>query len=125
MKPGQRSYIPGIGYIAINSVEPVELAQLTDADALLDGFPTAESLQNEIRSLYTAEAHKKLTPFRIRFSVYPLREQRRITKERQKEKLRQKEIQQRNQDDQQKEFVTQTLDKLLKMSKPDGTRNGH
>jgi len=116
MKPGQRSYIPGVGYIAIVSVEPVELAQLTDADAVLDGFPTAELLRDEIQSLYTADALKELSPFRIRFSVYPPREQKRIAKERKKEKQRQKEISQRNRDDQQQEFIDQTLDKLMKMS---------
>jgi len=115
MKSGQRSYVPGVGYIAIISVEPVKLAQLTDADAILDGFPTAELLRNEIRSLYAAETLENLTPFRIRFSVYPPREQKRIAKERQEEKQRQKESSQRNRDDQQQEFVTQTLDKLMKM----------
>ena len=119
MKPGQRSYIPGVGYIAITSVDPVELTQLTDADALLDGFPTAESLRNEIRSLYTTVAQKKLTPFRIRFSVYSPREQRQITKERQKEKQKKKECLLRDRDDKQQEFVSQRLDKLRQMSEPD------
>ena len=118
MKPGQRSYIPGIGYIAIVSVEPMELARLTDDDALLDGFPSADLLRKEIRSLYTADMRKKLTPFRIRFSVYPPREQQKITKERQKQKQEQKL--QQNHDTSKKEFVNKTLDKLLKMSKPGG-----
>ena len=117
MKSGQRSYIPGVGYIAIVSVEPVELARLTDADAILDGFPTVELLRSEIRLLYTADARKKLTPFRIRFSVYPPREQKRIAKERQKEKQKHRESLQHNRDDRQKEFVDQTLEKLMKMSK--------
>ena len=125
MKPGQRSYVPGIGYIAIDSVEPVELTQLTDADAVLDGFLTAELLRKEIRSLYTAETLKKLTPFRIRFSVYPPHEQKRITKERQQEKQRQKEDLQRNRDARQKECVDQTLDKLLQMSEGDSRPRKH
>ena len=29
MRPGQRSYIPGAGYVAIERVEPVALAELT------------------------------------------------------------------------------------------------
>jgi len=117
MKPGQRSYIPGVGYISIDSVEPVELAQLTDADAKPDGFPTAELLRNEIRALYTADTLKNLIPFRICFSVYPPREQKRIAKERQKEKQKQKECLQQNHDDRKQEFIDQTLDKLRKMSK--------
>ena len=117
MKPGQRSYIPGVGYIAIVSVEPVELARLTDADAIPDGFPTAEVLRKEIISLYTMETQKTLTPFRIRFSVYPPQEQNRITKERQMEKLRKKAASQHNRDSWQQEQIDQTLDKLLMMSK--------
>ena len=114
MKPGQRSYIPGVGYIAIVSVEPVELARLTDTDAVLDGFPTADLLRAEIRSLYSAEVRKKLTPYRIRFSVYSPKDQQRITKERAKQKQKQKL--QKNRDDLQKTQVAQTLDKLKKMS---------
>ena len=55
MKPGQRSYIPGIGYIAVTNVERVELDQLTDADALLDGFQTADALRAELCTLYDAD----------------------------------------------------------------------
>ena len=111
MKSGQRSYIPGVGYIAIENVEPIELSRLTDADAVLDGFLSAELLRNEIRTLYTLEEQKKLTPFRIRFSVFPPREQQKIAKERKKQKRQQ------NRDVQQQEFVVQTLDKLLNMTK--------
>lgn len=115
MKPGQRSYVPGIGYIAIISVEPIELSLLTDADALLDGFPTAELLRAEIRSLYTAEALATQIPYRIRFSVYPQSEQKRIKKEQQKKKQNAKlKI---NRDRLQSELVAQNLDKLLRMCK--------
>ncbi|MCH7864776.1 MAG: hypothetical protein IIC56_06125, partial [Proteobacteria bacterium] len=40
MKPGQRSYIPGAGYIRVASVDPVELESLTDADAVIICVPT-------------------------------------------------------------------------------------
>jgi len=121
MKSGQRSYVPGVGYIAVISVEPVEMARLTDADAVRDGFSTADLLRKEIRTLYAAEKRKKLTPFRVCFSVYPPLEQQRISKERQKQKQERKRKQSR--DIQQQEFITQTLDKLLKLSKPEGKRN--
>jgi len=114
MKAGQRSYIPGVGYIAIISVEPVKLARLTNDDALLDGFPTAELLRKEIRTLYTAEARKELTPYKICFSVYPPEEQQWIKTERQKQKREQKHKKNRN--TQQEEFVNQTLGKLREMS---------
>jgi hypothetical protein len=81
MKPGQRSYIPGVGYIAITHVEPVELANLTDADAVLDGFPSADCLRDELCALYDADVLARRTPYMIRFSVYPLCEQQKITEE--------------------------------------------
>ena len=34
MKSGQRSYIPGAGYIRVLEVVPVDIDQLTDADAI-------------------------------------------------------------------------------------------
>ena len=110
MKSGQRSYVPGIGYIAIISVEPVELTRLTDADAVLDGFPTADLLRNEICTLYGEKTRKELIPFMVRFSVYPPWEQQKIAQERQ----RQKQNLQQNRDTYQQECVTQTLAKLLK-----------
>ena len=113
MRQGQRSYIPGIGYIAITCVEPVELALLTDADAILDGFPSAELLRAELHTLYTPDVIAKMTPYRIRFSVYPPREQQRFAKERQKKK---KEQQKKNRNILPQDFVAQTLDKLQKMS---------
>ena len=48
MKSGQRSYIPGAGYIRVLSVEPVELAALTDDDARPDGFASADALRHEL-----------------------------------------------------------------------------
>ena len=122
MKSGQRSYVPGIGYVAIVSVEPVELTGLTDDDAALDGFPSAESLRNEICTLYPEEVLENLTPFKVRFSVYPPDEQQEIAEERrrtkQKEKqqksLRQDEYQQIK-DAHQQEYVSQTLEKIRKM----------
>jgi hypothetical protein len=42
MRTGQRSYIPGAGYVRIDGVDEVQIADLTDADAVPDGFSTAE-----------------------------------------------------------------------------------
>jgi hypothetical protein len=67
MKSGQRSYIPGVGYIRITTVEEVELAQLTDADALPDGFPTADALRAEIAKLYPDKLSGGYKAYRIVF----------------------------------------------------------
>lgn len=67
MRAGQRSYIPGVGPIQVTAVEPVEIDALTDADAIPDGFPSAEALQHELRTIYgdkLAGGHKT---FRIVF----------------------------------------------------------
>jgi hypothetical protein len=71
MKPGQRSYIPGAGYIRIESVEPVELASLTDADAIPDGFTTADALRAEIASIYAKELKQNKQPYRVCFRLAP------------------------------------------------------
>jgi len=82
MKPGQRSYIPGIGYIAVTNVERVELDQLTDADALLDGFQTADALRAELCTLYDADILAQRKAFKIKFAVCSESEQERIKEER-------------------------------------------
>lgn len=66
-RAGQRSYIPGDGYIWITAVDPVRLDELTDDDARLDGFSSASALLAEIQALYAdhlAEGHQA---YRLRF----------------------------------------------------------
>lgn len=69
MRNGQRSYIPGVGYVRIEQVEQVELANLTDADAVPDGFSSAESLRREIQELYAEKIAKGYKAFRVVFSL--------------------------------------------------------
>jgi hypothetical protein len=71
MSAGQRSYIPGIGYIRIEAVDPVPLTDLTDEDARLDGFPTADALRAEIDAIYSQYPDRGQQPFRIRFVLTP------------------------------------------------------
>ena len=75
MRSGQRSYIPGIGYITVLAVEEVALADLTDADAELDGFATGDALRSEIQSLYGDALAAGSLAFRVRFRVLDPREQ--------------------------------------------------
>jgi hypothetical protein len=69
MRAGQRSYIPTIGYIQIVTVEPVELTDLTDADAVPDGFPTADALRSELAELYADKIAAGYKAFRVVFTV--------------------------------------------------------
>lgn len=71
MKVGQRSYIPGVGYIRVTEVDEVDLAELTEEDARLDGFESAELLRSEIAQLYPEELAAKYRAFRVRFVMAP------------------------------------------------------
>ena len=71
MKAGQRSYIPGIGYIQITGVELVELEKLTEHDARLDGFSTRQEFIDEIHQLYADKIDAGYQTYRITFSLLP------------------------------------------------------
>jgi hypothetical protein len=76
MKTGQRSYIPGVGYIHVECVEPVEIEELVDADALPDGFASAELLRRELAELYATELAAGHRAYRVVFRVLPAEEKR-------------------------------------------------
>ena len=71
LKSGQRSFIPGAGYIWVQSVTPVELSELTDEDALPDGFPTADALRAEISAIYSQYPDRGQQAYRIKFALAP------------------------------------------------------
>lgn len=75
LKPGQRSYIPGAGYIRVLAVDAIEVANLTDDDARPDGFPTAAALQAELQTLYAAQLAAGQQAYRIRFELFSPDEQ--------------------------------------------------
>ena len=75
MRAGQRSYIPGVGYIRVSEVAAVELEELTDADALPDGVATAGALRREIQTLYAEKIAGGYQAFRVVFFVLPPEEQ--------------------------------------------------
>jgi hypothetical protein len=75
MKSGQRSYIPGAGYIRVVSVEPVDLGSLTDADALPDGFESADALRRELSTLYADQLAAGHRAYRLRFHLLSSEEQ--------------------------------------------------
>lgn len=86
LKSGQRSYIPGLGYIQVLSVEEVRFDELTDADAQPDGFETVQELRAEIQELYEKKETGALRTFRVLFSLLPDSEQKRIREERKRQK---------------------------------------
>ena len=69
MRTGQRSYIPGAGYIRVEQVEPVQLEHLTDADAIPDGFASADLLRDELQTLYGEKIAAGYQAFRVVFRL--------------------------------------------------------
>lgn len=67
MREGQRSYIPGVGGVRITVVESVELSELTDADAVPDGFADVTALRAELRLIYGDRLDSGYQPFRVVF----------------------------------------------------------
>ena len=86
MRAGQRSYIPGVGYIGVLAVDEVTLDALADEDARLDGFATAEALRAEIASLYEEQQAAGHRVFRVRFNVLDAKQQEACRKEKQRRK---------------------------------------
>jgi hypothetical protein len=82
LRCGGRSYIPGVGYIRITAVEGVELDQLTDADARLDGFDTADALREEIRRLYPSRLDAGYQAYRVAFELLPEDQQKKARRKR-------------------------------------------
>jgi len=68
-RAGQASYIPGVGYIRIETVDIVELDALTDDDARPDGFATADALRQEIHTLYPQPWPDGLAAYRVQFRL--------------------------------------------------------
>jgi len=69
MRAEQRSYIPGAGYIRIDRVEQVRLEDLTDEDAIPDGFATADALRSEIQEIYADRIAAGYGAYRVVFQL--------------------------------------------------------
>jgi len=67
--------IPGAGYIHVESVEHVELDELTDADAVPDGFASALALRGELAALYADQLAAGQRAYRVRFRLFNAEEQ--------------------------------------------------
>lgn len=63
---GQRAFCPGLGYLLIESVEPVEWADLDEDDAVADGFKSLREMKKTLLSIYPDDTDGKRW-WRIRF----------------------------------------------------------
>ena len=67
MSAGRRAYCPGLGYLDIEAVEPVTWDDLTEADAIADGFATLGKMKRVLLSIYPNRDDGKQW-WRVRFS---------------------------------------------------------
>jgi hypothetical protein len=70
-RAGQRSYIPGAGYIRIDAIDRVTLDELTEQDAKLDGFESLATLLAELQTMYAEELAAGHQAYRVRFHLLP------------------------------------------------------
>jgi hypothetical protein len=69
LKPGGRAFSPGLGWLAIESVEVVQLSHLTAADAHADGFQTLAAMKRTLAEIYPETAGDGKQWFRVAFHV--------------------------------------------------------
>ncbi len=65
VRPGSVHTVPWLGRLAIESVEPVELADLSAEDAAADGFESLSALRAVLAELYAPDAPGRW--YRVRF----------------------------------------------------------
>jgi hypothetical protein len=72
LRAGQMEFIPGLGRARITAFEAVRPADLSEEDAVLDGFDSRAAMMDELRVLY-GDRLESVACFRIRFT-YPVEE---------------------------------------------------
>ncbi len=71
VKPGDRVFTPGVGFLRIESIDVVDLSSLKAADAIADGFPSLRAMRKMLAELYPDAAGNRdgREWFRIAFKV--------------------------------------------------------
>jgi len=64
---GSRAFCPGLGYLNIESVEPVTLSELNEDDAKTDGFDSLTEMKKTLLSIYPDPTDGK-SWWRVRFN---------------------------------------------------------
>jgi hypothetical protein len=68
VKPGGRAFAPGVGWLRVATVEPVELSALREPDARSDGFGSLAEMLTALSALYPDHATDGKRWFRVAFS---------------------------------------------------------
>src|SRR5580692_6387801 len=74
LSAGQQAYSPGLGWLAIESVEAIELHDLNDDHARADGFDTKILLVEALRAYYPDFDRDEKQWFLIRFRIDELQQ---------------------------------------------------
>ena len=69
VRVGQEAFSPGLGWLSIDRVEPVELDRLADADARADGFDSLPDLRRVLLALYPDHHSDGKRWFRVGFTL--------------------------------------------------------
>ena len=69
VRAGAEAFAPGVGWLAIESVESIQLERLSDADAVADGFDSRARLMAALHALYADQAGDGKQWYVIRFTV--------------------------------------------------------
>jgi hypothetical protein len=69
LRVGQRVSAPGVGWLIIDGVQPIELDSLTEADAKSDGFDSLADLHRTIQKIYPDQQNDGKQWFKVRFSL--------------------------------------------------------
>jgi hypothetical protein len=68
VRPGSEHRIRGLGRVRIDEVRPVELSDLTEADARADGLAGLEALRVALDEMYPPEQRKGRTLYLVGFT---------------------------------------------------------
>ena len=68
VKPGERAFAPGVGWLRVGAVDAVELDALGESDARADGFASLAEMLAALAALYPDHAVDGKRWFRVQFA---------------------------------------------------------
>jgi hypothetical protein len=69
LRAGQEAFAPGVGWLAIERVDAIELNSLGEVDAQADGFSSLRELRRALQDLYPHHANDGKRWFRVSFTL--------------------------------------------------------